>query len=74
MMDREWNRACKRAGVGKIGFQEGTSHTTLSALGEALPERVLRAYSRHKNARSLDHYSKPKATPDAIVKALRPRA
>ena len=74
MMDRGWNRACKRAGVGKIGLQEGTRHTTLSALGEVLPERVLRAYSRHKNARSLDHYSKPKATPAAIVKALKTKA
>ena len=72
-MEREWHRACERAGVGRIGFQEGTRHTTLSALGQVLPERVLRAYSRHRDARSLDHYSRPKATPDAIVRALRRR-
>ena len=72
-LGREWRRACDRAGIGQIGFQEGTRHTTLSALGEVMPERVLRAYSRHRNAKSLDHYSKPKATPDAIVRALRPK-
>ncbi|HME72647.1 MAG TPA: hypothetical protein VKM54_22690 [Myxococcota bacterium] len=68
-----WHEACERAGVGHIGLQEGTRHSTLTALGAALPERVLRAYSRHRDARSLDHYAKPKATPDAIVRALRPR-
>jgi len=70
-LEREWHRACERAGVGRIGFQEGTRHTTPIALGEVLPGRVLRSYSRHWDARSLDHYAKPKATPDAIVRALR---
>src|SRR6516165_9175780 len=65
-----WHRACKAAGVGRITFGEGTRHSTLTALGQVLPERVLRAHSRHKSARSLDHYSKPKARPDAIVRAL----
>jgi hypothetical protein len=32
---------------------------------------VLRALSRHKDQRSLSHYAKVKATPEAIVKALR---
>jgi hypothetical protein len=67
-----WHEACELAGVGHIGLQEGTRHSTLTALGAALPERVLRAYSRHRDARSLDHYAKPQATPDAIVRALRP--
>jgi hypothetical protein len=70
VLRKEWHRACEGAGVGRISFQEGTRHSTLTALGEALPERVLRAYSRHRSAKSLDHYSKPRATPEAIVRAL----
>ena len=46
----------------------------LKALGQELPERVLREFSRHRDARSLEHYSKPRATPEAIVRALRPDA
>jgi hypothetical protein len=34
-------------------------------------ERVLRAFSRHKDSRSLDHYSKPRATRGALVRAFR---
>jgi hypothetical protein len=53
-------------------FQQGTRHTTLTALPRVLPERVPRDLSRHRDAKSLDHYAKAKATPEAIVKALRP--
>jgi hypothetical protein len=70
--EREWTRACERAGVRRIPLQQGTRHSALTALGEALPERVLRAYSRHRDARSLDHYSKPRPKPEAILRALRP--
>jgi hypothetical protein len=56
----------------RVPFQQGTRHSILTALDQELPERVLRQFSRHKDARSLDHYAKPKATPEAIVKALRP--
>jgi hypothetical protein len=72
-MERLWNRACKDAIGFSVGFQEGTRHATLSALGQEFPERVLRAFSRHKDQRSLSHYAKVKATPEAIVKVLRPQ-
>jgi hypothetical protein len=42
----------------------------LTALGERLPERVLRDFSRHRDARSLDRYSKPRATRGLLVSAL----
>jgi integrase len=69
-LERQWNAACESVGV-RVPFQEGTRYTTLTALAQELPERVLRHFSRHRNASSLDHYAKPKATPEAIVKALR---
>jgi hypothetical protein len=72
-LEQEWRTACARAGIAYVPFQQGTRHSTLTALGNALPERVLRAYSRHKDGRSLDRYSRPTATPDAIVRALRKR-
>jgi len=72
-VERQWNRACKEAIGFVLPFQQGTRHTTLTALGQELPERVLREFSRHRDPRSLDHYSKPRATPEAIVKVLRPR-
>jgi site-specific recombinase XerC len=71
-MEKEWRRACEQVGV-EVALQEGTRHSILTALGQVLPERTLRAFSRHRDARSLDHYSKPKATRAAIVKALPPR-
>ena len=39
---------------------------------QSLPERVLRDFSRHRDARSLDRYSKPRATRRAIVRAFGP--
>ena len=70
--DTSWNAArpgrCLRR---TRPFQQGTRHTTLTALSETLPERVLRQFSRHRHAGSLDHYTRPRATPAAIVRALR---
>lgn len=72
-LERQWNRACKEAIGFVVPFQQGTRHTTLTALGQELPERVLRQFSRHRDQRSLDHYARPRATPEAIVKALKPQ-
>jgi len=74
-LERAWREAARSQGF-SVAFQEGTRHATLTALGDVLPERVLRAYSRHRDARSLDRYSKP--TPRAaelrrIVGAENPR-
>jgi integrase len=71
-LEREWRRACARAGVDYIPLQQGTRHSILTTLGRALPERVLRDFSRHRDARSLDRYSKPRATRSAIVRAFGP--
>jgi integrase len=72
-LERLWNRACKDAIGFSVGFQEGTRHSFLTALAQGgMSERMLRAFSRHRDGRSLDHYAKPKATPEAIVKVLRP--
>jgi len=48
----------------------GTRHSILTALGQALPERVVRDFSRHRDARSLDRYSKPRATRGALVRVF----
>jgi integrase len=69
-LERQWNAACESVGV-RVPFQQGTRHSTLTRLAQVLPERVLRDFSRHRDGKSLDHYAKPKATPEAIVKALR---
>ena len=39
---------------------------------QQLPERVLRSFSRHADAKSLDRYSKPTAQPDALRAAIGP--
>jgi hypothetical protein len=39
-MEREWRRACKKAGI-EVALQEGTRHSILTALGSELPERML---------------------------------
>jgi hypothetical protein len=70
LLRREWHRACRRAGVSRISFQRGTRHPTSTALGEALPERVLRVYRRQRSAKLLDR-PMPRATPEAIVRALK---
>jgi integrase len=69
-LERQWNMACEAVGV-RAPFQQGTRHTTLTALAQGeMNERMLRAFSRHRDGKSLDHYSKPKITREAIVKAL----
>jgi hypothetical protein len=74
-LEREWHDAREAAKVPYVSFQEGTRHTILTALGGRMPERMLRAFSRHKDARSLDRYSQPRPSARAIVTALpeRPR-
>src|SRR5262245_17961973 len=69
-LEREWRRACARARVDYIPLQQGTRHSILTTLGQALPERVLRDFSRHRDTRSLDRYSNPRATRGAIVRAF----
>ena len=69
-LERQWHRAREGAGIAYISFQEGTRHTILTALGAQMPERMLRAFSRHRDARSLDRYSQPRPSPKAIVRAL----
>ncbi len=69
-LEREWRRACKRTDVDYVPLQQGTGHSILTTLGQVLPERVLRDFSRHPDGRSLDRYSKPRATKTAIVRAL----
>jgi integrase len=53
---RTWIAACKQVGV-KISFQEGTRHSTLTALATRLPERVLKAFSGHRSSKALDKYT-----------------
>jgi hypothetical protein len=48
----------------------GTRHSILTTLGQELPERVLHDFSRHKDSRSLERDSKPRATQGALVRAL----
>jgi len=69
-LEREWRRACARAGVDYIPLQQGTRHPILTMLGQSLPERVLRDFSRHRDAWSLDRYSKPRATRGVIVRTF----
>jgi len=69
-MEQEWHRACVVAGVA-VPLQEGTRHAILTQLGGALQERVLQAFSRHRDARSLAHYAKPRPKAAAMVKAIR---
>lgn len=70
-LERAWDLACDAAGVARVSFQQGTRHATLTALGAELPERMLQAFSRHRDGRSLARYSKPVPTPAAVVRALR---
>ena len=70
-LEREWRRACGEVGV-RVSLQEGTRHSILTVLAEQLPERMLRAFSRHRDGRSLSRYAKPRPTRAAIIRALRP--
>ena len=69
--EREWRRACTQVGV-DVPFQQGTRHAILTKLGETLPDHALRAFSRHKDVKSVQHYAKPRPRKGAIVAALRP--
>jgi integrase len=69
--NRAWRRACAAAGVTYVPFQESTRHTTLSALSKTLPERMLQAHSRHKDKRSLDHYTLATPGKEALVIAMK---
>ena len=48
--------ACKQCRE-KISMGEGLRHSVISALAEVLPERPLRAHTRHRDGRSLDAYA-----------------
>jgi len=63
--EREWKRACDAVGI-RVSLQEGTRHCILTKLGQEMPQLVLQAFSGHRDARSLKHYSQPKATKAAI--------
>jgi len=64
-VEEQWKKACDEAWI-DVSFQEGTRHCILTALAAELPERMLQAFSRHKDAKSLSHYTKPRATKSAI--------
>ena len=66
-MEEEWKRACDEVWI-DISFQQGTRHCILTVLAGELPERMLQAFSRHKDAKSLGHYTKPRVTKAAIRK------
>jgi integrase len=72
-MSKQWQRACEAAGVRYIPFQESTRHTTRSALSKTLPERMLQAHSRHKDKRSLAHYTLATPGKQALVIAMNPK-
>jgi integrase len=63
--EEEWRKACEQARV-SVSLQEGTRHCILTRLAGELPERMLQAFSRHRDAKSLSHYTKPRATKAAI--------
>lgn len=67
-MRDQWRAASTRAGVPVVPLGEGTRHTVLTALGAELPERMLRAFSRHREGRSLSRYSKPQVTRAAMLR------
>ncbi|MEE3328113.1 MAG: hypothetical protein VX252_12325 [Myxococcota bacterium] len=41
----------------QISMGEGLRHSVISALAEVMPERALRAHTRHRDGRSLDQYA-----------------
>ncbi len=63
----QWRKACRAVGE-DVPLQEGTRHSILTVLASELPERMLQAFSRHRDAKSLGHYTKPHATKAAIRK------
>jgi integrase len=64
-VEEEWKRACDEAWI-HVSFQQGTRHCILTKLAGELPERMLQAFSRHRDAKSLGHYTKPRATKAVI--------
>jgi hypothetical protein len=68
--EKWWHRACAKAGARRIKLQEATRHSTLTALGGVLPERLLLRFSRHKDAKSASHYVMSKPEPSAIHAVL----
>jgi hypothetical protein len=49
---------------------EGLRHSVISALAEIMPERALRAHTRHRDGRSLDQYARG-AKPDYAAMVAR---
>jgi len=63
---RVWDRACRQVGV-DINFQQGTRHTTTTALAPHLPERLLRKFTRHRTGAALNHYTARVEAPKAAT-------
>ena len=64
-VEEEWKKACDAVWI-DVSFQQGTRHCILTVLAGELPERMLQAFSRHKDAKSLGHYTKPRVTKATI--------
>jgi hypothetical protein len=54
-----------------VGWQIQRLEAQTALAQGGMSERLLRAFSRHRDGKSLDHYAKAKATPEAIVRAMR---
>ena len=66
-VEEQWKKACDEVWI-HVSFQQGTRHCILTVLAGELPERMLQAFSRHKDAKSLGHYAKPRATKATIAR------
>ena len=66
-VEEQWKKACDEVWI-HVSFQQGTRHCILTVLAGELPERMLQAFSRHRDAKSLGHYTKPRVTKAAIRK------
>ena len=64
----QWSKACDAVND-EVPFQEGTRHSLLTTLGASMPSQMLQAFSRHKDQKSLSHYTKPRPTRAAILRA-----
>ena len=73
-IERLWKRTCAVVNVAPIPFGEATRHSTFTRLSETMPGRMVQAFSRHKDARSLAKYTKNASGPnrDAMIVALKP--
>ena len=72
-LNRAWHDACEAANVPYVPLQQATRHTTLSRLAQVMPGRMVQKFSRHRDQRSLEPYTRTGPEPGAIVKALRPQ-